>query len=106
MSSKVEIKKINEINDQSVELILDEKIEEALKKLKSAEKYLDKNNSDYDSTKIEKKTIILILHNIACCFQKLKNFESCVTYLEAVIFQYDGTLDKKYKIKNTVQCKL
>lgn len=99
-----EMKKINEINDQSVELILEDKIEEALKKLKNVENILDKKNSEIENLKIEKKTIILILHNIACCYQKLKNFESCVNYLEAVILHYEGILETKYKIKNTIQC--
>ena len=101
-SLKTEIKKINDINDFSVELILDEKVEEALKKLKNAEKMLEKIIKDVD---IEKKSVILILHNIACCYQKMKNFENCVTYLEAVIYHYDGTLDSKYKVKNNLQCK-
>ena len=102
-SLKNEIRKINEINDYSVELILDEKIEEALKKLKSAEKILEKVIKEID---VEKKSVILILHNIACCYQKMKIFENCVTYLEAVIYHYDGTLESKYKIKNNLQCKL
>jgi hypothetical protein len=41
----------------------------------------------------------LILHNLACCYQKSKEFDLCVDYLEAVIYNYDGLLDAKHKIK-------
>jgi tetratricopeptide (TPR) repeat protein len=39
------------------------------------------------------------LHNLAFCYQKTNNFDLCVDYLEAVIFNYDGLLETKYKIK-------
>jgi hypothetical protein len=50
-------------------------------------------------SKINKKVLILILHNLACCYQKSREFELCVDYLEAVIFNYDGLLELKHKIK-------
>jgi hypothetical protein len=49
--------------------------------------------------KIDKKILILILHNLACCYQKSKEYDSCVDYLEAVIYNYDGLLESKHKIK-------
>jgi hypothetical protein len=55
--------------------------------------------------KFDKKILILILHNIACCYQKLKDYENCVTYLDAVIFHYDASLDSKHKIKIGLECK-
>ena len=39
------------------------------------------------------------MHNLACCYQKSREFELCVDYLEAVIFNYNGLLELKHKIK-------
>ncbi len=98
------LRKINEINDQCVDLILEDKIEDALTKLKKAESSLEKvvvDSGEY----VRSETVILVLHNLACCFQKLKSFENCVTYLEAVIFHYDNMLKFKYNITNDLKCK-
>jgi hypothetical protein len=54
--------------------------------------------------KADKKTLILILHNIAVCHQKLKDFENCIIYLEAVIFHYDGLIENKHGIKISPEC--
>ena len=62
-------------------------------------------NNDIDE-KVEKKTLILVLHNIACCFQKMKKFENCVNYLEMVILYYDGTIENCHKIKIGNLCKV
>lgn len=51
----------------------------------------------------DKKVIIIILHNLACCYQKMKDFESCISYLEAVLYHFDGKLESKYNIKITPQ---
>ncbi len=54
--------------------------------------------------KYDKKILILILHNIACSYQKLKDYENCVAYLDAVIFHYDSTLEQNHKIKIGNDC--
>ena len=58
------------------------------------------------NSKINKKLIILTFHNIACIFQKLKDFESCILYLDAVIYHYDGLLESKYNITINENCKI
>lgn len=102
-NSVLHINKVNEINELCVEFILEDKIEEALLKLKKAEMSLEKILHDSDKT-IKNEIVILILHNIACCYQKLKNFDNCVTYLEAVIFHYDNMLKSKFNISNDLKC--
>lgn len=102
-NSVSQLNKVNKINDLCVDLILEEKIDEALNKLQKAELSLEKIINDSNKS-IKNEIIILILHNIACCYQKIKNFESCVTYLEAVIFHYDNMLKSKFSIPIDLNC--
>ena len=39
------------------------------------------------------------MHNIACCYQKLKDYENCIVYLDAVIYHFENEIEKKYKVK-------
>jgi hypothetical protein len=102
-SYSYQLKKVNELNDLCVDLINEDKNEEALNKLNKAESSLEKIVLD-SGKNVKNETVILILHNIACCFQKLKKFDNCVTYLEAVIFHYDNILKSKYNITNDLKC--
>ena len=36
---------------------------------------------------------------MACCYQKLKDYDNCITYLDAVIYHFDKELERKHKIK-------
>ena len=90
--------KIKEYNNKSVELIFDEKTEEALEILKKIEMFLETNAIE-SKFNFDKKMLIIILHNLACCQQKLKDFESCISYLEAVIHHFDSSLESKHHIK-------
>jgi len=56
--------------------------------------------------KLDKKSLIQTLHNIACCYQSLKEYDNCISYLEAVIYHFDGILEARYNIKLTAECKL
>ena len=94
--------KIKEYNNKSVELIFDEKTEEALEILKKIEIFLETNAIE-SKFNFDKKMLIIILHNLACCQQKLKDFESCISYLEAVIHHFDSSLESKHHIKITDQ---
>ena len=89
---------INEINNECVDLLMEDKVEESLKKLIKLESNF-KSLINQNKKEIDNKIMILILHNIACCYQKLKNFESCIYYLKAVILNYDNMLEKKHGIK-------
>ena len=41
------------------------------------------------------------MHNIACCYQKLKDYENCIIYLDSVIYHFEKDLEKRYQIKIT-----
>ena len=47
---------------------------------------------------IDKKLLIIILYNIACAHQKLKDIDNCISYLESVIYHYDLSIEKKHNI--------
>ena len=89
--------KIKELNSNSVEFIFEDKIDIALEILKKLESVLETNviESKFD---FDKKLIIIILHNLSCCYQKIKDYESCILYLDGVIYHFDKILEKKHKI--------
>ena len=39
------------------------------------------------------------MHNLACCYQKLKDYDNCIMYLDSVIYHFDKELEKKHHIK-------
>ena len=98
INDNIDINKIKELNSKSVDLILEEKTEKALEILKKMELFFESNiiESKYD---IDKKIIIIILHNLSCCYQKIKDYDNCIMYLEAVIYHFDKELEKKHKIR-------
>ena len=96
--SNFDFDKIKEFNSKSVDLIFDDKIEGALDILKKIEVFLEANAIEA-KTNLDKKILIIILHNLACCYQKTKDFENCISYLEAVIYHFDTSLEPKHKIK-------
>ena len=67
-------KNILESNNSAIQSIVDEKIEEALEILKEAEKKIEKNNNILTEPKVK----VIINHNMACCYQKLKNIQKCI----------------------------
>ena len=92
--------KIKEFNSKSVDFMLKEKYENALEILKTVEIFLEANIIETNS-KLDKKLLSIILHNIACCYQKIKDYNSCISYLEAVIFHFDNYLETKHKFNLT-----
>jgi len=98
INDNLDVNKIKELNSKSVDLILEEKIEKALEILKKMELFFESNiiESKYD---IDKKIIIIILHNLSCCYQKIKDYDNCIMYLESVIFHFDKGLEQKHKIR-------
>ena len=97
ITDNLDINKIKELNSNSVNFILEEKIEIALEILKKLELFLETNvvesKLDYD-----KKLIVIILHNLSCCYQKIKDYDNCIVYLGGVIYHFDKELEKKHKI--------
>ena len=98
LSSGFDIEKIKQFNTKSVDLIFEEKIEESLEILKKLEIFFEANAIE-SKLNLDKKILIIILHNLACCYQKLKDFENCISYLECVIYHFDSLLEPKHKIK-------
>ena len=96
--SNLDFDKIKDFNSKSVDLIFDDKIESALDILKKIEVFLETNAIE-SKTILDKKILIIILHNLACCYQKVKDFDNCISYLEAVIYHFDSSLEPKHKIK-------
>ena len=94
----LDIQKIKDLNTKCLEFIFEEKSEISLEILKKLELFLESNilETKYN---FDIKLIILIMHNIACCYQKLKDYENCIIYLDAVIYHFENEIEKKYKIK-------
>ena len=87
-------KNLLELNNSAIQMIIDEKIEEALEILKDAEKKLEKNNNLLTEPKIK----VIINHNMACCYQKMKNIQKCICYLEKVNNEFNSYLEKKHQV--------
>lgn len=87
-------KNLLDLNNSAIQMIVDEKIEEALEILKDAEKKLEKNNTLI----IEPKIKVIINHNMACCYQKMKNIQKCIFYLEKVNNEFNSYLEKKHQV--------
>ena len=87
-------KNLLEINNQAIQMIVDEKIEEALEILKDAEKKLEKNFQSITEPKIK----VIINYNTACCYQKMKNIQKCIFYLEKVNDEFNSYLEKKHNV--------
>ena len=95
---KLDTTKIKDLNNKCAELISEEKPQESLKIFKKIEIFLETNILDA-KLNIDKKLLVIILHNIACCHQKLKDYDNCISYLESVVYHYDLSLEKKHNIK-------
>ena len=87
-------KNLLDLNNSAIQMIVDEKIEEALEILKDAEKKLEKNNNLLTEPKIK----VIINHNMACCYQKMKNIQKCIFYLEKVNNEFNSYLEKKHQV--------
>ena len=98
LSSGFDLNKIKSFNTKSVDLIFEEKIEESLEILKKLEAFFEANAIEA-KLNLDKKILIIILHNLACCYQKLKDFDICISYLESVIYHFDSSLEPKHHIK-------
>ena len=94
---KLDINKIKDLNNKCAELISEEKHEESLKIYKKIEIFLETNILD-KKLNLDKKLLVIILHNIACCHQKLKDYDNCISYLDSVIYHYDLSLERKHNI--------
>ena len=89
------IHQILELNNQSIQLILEENIEAALEILSDAQILLNKHKSIITESKVS----VIINHNIACCYQKQKNIEKCINYLQKVNNEFNIYLENKHKIQ-------
>ena len=94
----LDISKIKELITKCVEFIFDEKSEIALEILKKLELYLESNALE-SKFNFDSKLIISIMNNIACCYQKIKDYENCILYLDSVIYHFENELESKFKIK-------
>ncbi len=98
ITSNLDFNKIIDYNNKSVDYIFDDKIDIALEILKKIEVFLESNAIE-SKLNLDEKILIIILHNLSCCYQKLKDFENCIAYLEAVIYHFDSSLEPKHKMK-------
>ena len=98
LSSGFDMNKIKAFNTKSVDLIFEEKVEESLEILKKLEVFFEANAIE-PKLNLDKKILIIILHNLACCYQKLKDFDNCISYLESVIYHFASSFEQKHHIK-------
>ena len=96
---------MEDLNLKAIDLISEDKADEALSYLKKGEVMLENMVLD-TKVKIDKKLLFIILHNMACCYQKLKDFDNCVIYLEAVIFHFDNLVESKFNLRMNEECKI
>ena len=96
-NQNLDLKKIIKYNDKCAEAILEDKIELPKEILSKLEVYLETNAIE-SKLNLDKKIIIVILQNLACCYQKIKDYDNCVSYLEAVIYHFDLSLTSKHHI--------
>lgn len=94
-NSSTIVHQILELNNQSIQLILEENIEAALEILSDAQILLSKNKSLITESKVS----VIINHNTACCYQKQKNIEKCINYLQKVNNEFNIYLENKHKIQ-------
>lgn len=94
MNNKTSSEQLIEVINNSINLIVEEKPETALALLKNAEKKFEKVLQS-----LELNIKIIINHNIACCYQKMKNVTKCISYLEKVNNDFDKLLEKKHSVK-------
>ena len=94
----LDISKIKELNTKCIEFILDDKSEIALEILKKLELFLESNALE-PKFNFDSKLIISIMNNIACCYQKIKDYENCILYLDSVIYHFENEIEEKFKIK-------
>ena len=88
------LKKYIQLNNSAIQIIVDEKIEEALDILKDGEKKLEKNTNLLFEPKIK----VIIIHNMACCYKKMKIIQKCIFYLEKVNNEFNSYLEKKHQV--------
>lgn len=98
LDENCDIEKLKDINVKSVDLIFEDKPQKSLDILKKLENFLENKVIDIKAN-INKKLLIIILHNISCCYQKLKDYDNCINYLEAVIYHFDKLIEQKHNIK-------
>ena len=94
----LDVQKIKELNSKCVDFIFQDKTNIALEILKKIEVFLESNIIE-SKFNFDKKLIIIILHNIACSYQKLKDYNNCIIYLDGVVHHFDRELEKKHQIK-------
>jgi len=94
----LDVQKIKELNSKCVDFIFQDKTNIALEILKKIELFLESNIIE-SKFNFDTKLIIIILHNIACSYQKLKDYNNCITYLDGVVHHFDKELEKKHQIK-------
>ena len=94
-NSTIELtQKILEINNTCIQMILEEKLTTSLELLTEANNILEQYSNQIKESKLK----VIINHNIACCYQKLKNIPKCIIYLEKVNELFNKYLENKHKI--------
>ena len=81
---------IRKLNNEAKAKINSDSPKEALVYLTEAEKILEYAASC--GKNIDRNMIVCVLHNEACCYQKLWELEKCSNYLEALIFNISSHL--------------
>ena len=97
LNEKTSINTLKKINSKCVDLMLEEKYSKALEFLKDLESFLENEIMDMEIS-IPKKLLIIILNNISCCYENLKDLDNCLLYFEALIYHYDSLIEKQYNI--------
>ena len=81
---------VRKFNDEAKNKIDFELPQDALTYLAEAERILEYAASC--GKNIDRNLIICILHNEACCYQKIWDLEKCSNYIEALIYNFHENL--------------
>jgi hypothetical protein len=75
---------LKELNETAIYALTNDDNENALECLKRAEQLLEVITSE--GKDVDRNLIIIVLYNIACCYQRLGMLEECVSYLDGTVF--------------------
>lgn len=58
--------------------------------MKRCEQFLETLASE--GRDVDRNQIIVVLHNLACCFQRMGSLEDCVSYLDGTIYNIESKI--------------
>lgn len=95
------------IEDDSISqaLVILRKVETKMLNLDNLENSDSENKCKFIKNSTFIKIIITLYNNIACCYQKQKNFQQCIISLKKIIKYYNDYLHTRFNVDNDINFK-